>query len=691
MAGRRHREHDVLSEEDEDVWGSADDVDESRDTAPSWAPFQVRPFSSGSAVEEMFNFSKYEAGNGSDNGALAGGGSGLGGVGGGAGLGGHTAMSSPSMEMLNTRAATTNSATSAITDLSAAESASSPAMSLPFPFHGRPKLPHVDVFVPKVKLSYDHLRMMNMYEKKALVLKMQLKAPAAASAASLAAVSSKAASHASYASESADTATGYGALRKHGPGHADTFDADPTASSMDIRQILKFIDYIQFFGEQDRNSEGYRGITYPDLETAFHMHSRGTLDPTYTRDDTMDLLMVAFEDLLQKRGWTPTEWFQRNKMEVAGNEPKLSKELFNRSIRRMCRKRGLPPWINQDMRQLRLHLSVPGSDEPTLPGILRAFRLFHAMHEEKVIREHANPIITRIRDLMHRRKIRIIDFFYYVDADPANAVPAAKLAHAINELLNTRSAVPLHSPLRGSSKVLPLSPDAVAAGSVGSLASPSRTPFASASPEPPHNLSPTSSVLSSKSSPSRSLAPSTIVWDTSSMVGMGTRKAGKEAVRAEPVPADMAMRLQQRYEAAQKSLYNNGMVYTGAEGKRKIGKVTMASLHPALGNGSVFMTGAKRGGRASFLGKVPGAAAGGASSTAAGDETKGSRGSSPNTPAAPPPPPPPQPPKPPNWTSLTLSPKFTQVAEKRAAQLIQSMDTYDQKREHHRRVYDAFF
>ena len=118
-------------EDDDDIafWGSVDTIGDMKNSPQ---PFEVRPFSSGSAVEEMFNFTKSEANFTHDESSSS------------LFVHGHggSKSNSPNMEILNTRAATTNSVTSAITELSQTDgSGSNPPMMLPFPFHGRPGLP----------------------------------------------------------------------------------------------------------------------------------------------------------------------------------------------------------------------------------------------------------------------------------------------------------------------------------------------------------------------------------------------------------------------------------------------------------------------------------------------------------------------------------------------------------------------
>lgn len=575
--------------------------------------------------------------------------------------------------MLNTRAATTNSITSAITELSHDSNA---PMAFPFPFHGRPGLPHVDDFVAKCKLSYDHLRMMNMYEKKAMFLKAQLKAPEAVNSTGYANDNSPG----PYAQQHRSSLVLKKQVRPRDTSQERQDDGSSmhsSLSSVSIRQVRLFIKYIHFFGEGDSVSAQYAGITYSDIETALRMHTRRKAAESKGIEETSDLLMAIFEDILTKADLTTAQWFQCNCVQVAGNASKLTKELFNRSIRAMCREQDIPVLTDQELRQLRLHLSTDGETEPTMSGVLRAFRRYNAMGEELKIQEAASPIIDKIKRLMRSRKIRIIDFFTYIDADSAIPISTKRLALSIDQLLGTASAVPLHSPTR-LLKALPRSPE---------LDSPSL----SISSQSPSLLSPIS-----RTSPPSTVRPM-ITWDTTLMVGMSPKKSGAEAVRPEILPADIATRLDRRYAAAQSTLYKNGLVYTHGEAKKKLAKLAVADqVHHQSVVAEAHGASGRQGGRSSVLmskltlGKGD-AGHGQGKSDVADKRSPLSTPSSLTAAAVETPPPPPPKETPPLWTSMTLSDKFTAVAQKRTAHLLQSFSTYDRKLERHIRQYESFF
>ena len=379
--GRKKNRGTDEDEDDSAFWGSLDTIGDMKNSPQ---PFEVRPFSSGSAVEEMFNFTKSEASFTQDESSSS-----------PSSLfvhGNGSKSNSPSMEIMNTRAATTNSVTSAITELSQTDgSGSTSTMMLPFPFHGRPGLPHVDDFVPKCKLSYDHLRMMNNLEKKALILMKQIKAPKTMrihehdiEKVDIGSSSNASSSRLEYDSSMGDK---IGSIDdEENSSNNDDHTSNTSRHSLSVRQIRFFLKYIQFFGEVDYKSNKYRGITYMDIETGLRMHARSMHAPHSGGgiEDTNDMLMAMFDDLLIQSKLKPTQWFQLHSMEVAGNERKLTKEMFTSNVRSMCREHNLPTWSDLEMRQLRLHLSLDGQTEPTLNGVLRAFRRYKTIPYEHI-------------------------------------------------------------------------------------------------------------------------------------------------------------------------------------------------------------------------------------------------------------------------------------------------------------------
>ena len=312
------------------------------------------------------------------------------------------------------------------------------------------------------------------------------------------------------------------------------------------------------------------------------------------------------------------------------------------------------------------------------------------MAEEKEINEAAQPIIEKILRLMRKRKIRIIDFFTYLGEDPADPVPVKQLIFSIRSVLGSKTAVLIRSPPRNL-HALPMSPDGVYVPSMVSEHSQSQSSSKSGSmlskqtsPSPSRNNS-NSNILS--------LLSSKITRDVqlSSIVGLGPKKSGTEAVMRDAIPEDLAILLQQQYVKAQKNLYSNGMFYTNKQGKASLDKLTMANISnfDSLQNNQnrkvgSFLKGNPRGKRASQSGTLSNSLS----------NTTGSGGGSSSPLGSPSPPTPPLPEKlitPPTWTSLTLSPTFIELAESRTVDLIQSHSSYDQKRRHHRRELASFF
>ena len=292
------------------------------------------------------------------------------------------------------------------------------------------------------------------------------------------------------------------------------------------------------------------------------------------------------------------------------------------------------------------------------------------MAEEKEINEAAQPIIEKILRMMKKRKIRIIDFFTYMGEDPHDPVPVKQLVESMHAVLGSKSAMLIRSPPR-SLHALPISSDSVSMSSVGSVQSQSVQS---------HTNSHISSSLASKVTRDMQL---------SSAVGLGPKKTGAEAVMRDIIPEDLAILLQKQYVKAQKNLFCNGKFYTNKQGKASLEKLSMAAHYESLQKspnrkGGMFLGNSSnpRGRRASGM------------SMSNAMTTTGSAGGNNSPLGSPSPPTPPLPEKlvkPPMWTSLTLSPNFTELAENRTMDLIQSHSTYDQKRTHHRRELASFF
>ena len=657
------------------------DLDDELEGAP---PFVVRPFTSESAAASMFNYHP-------DEGSMSSGGL-------------------DSDPVVHTRAATTSSIASAMTEMSvppvfaghgmgssssshmgSAIGSSGHTSSLPFPFPNRPGLPHVDDFVPKSKLAYDHMRMMSGYEKKAAFAKKGVNFPG----------------DVHQPPHFLPIKTGMVVAPGSAPGGLGS-PSYGNLSTLTERQVYLFIEYIQFFGEVDAQSSAYRGITYADIETALRQHTRTTLALEEGTDDPTALLMAAFDDLLKRSKLTPTSWFQRNSMQKAGNEPKLTKELFCQSIRGMCREHLLPAWTNHDMRQLRLHLSVDGQTEPTMSGVLRAFRRYHALGEEKTVMDAAHPVVAKIKKLMRKRKIRILDFFNCLQADPLKPMSARTLAHAIDQVLAGGSAVPVYSPRRRTSQASLL-------GQEPSAISMLSAPATAGLPHRSNTLS-LSKIHAAKSS----ILLSSI---TGKIPG---RKPGGDAIKIDPLPTAIDDFLDEQFVLGQRSLYSNGSVYANSEGRKKIANVitslrTRRSLQlaeaaavPTLYVAPVysllilhlrqspfsslpFPLGTARTRTSTMSQLDPISRAGPASPATSGGSPKNSATSPPKSPQVSAVAPATAPtlasvvPRPPTWAAMSFSKKFAEMTKKKTTLLMEHFNTYDKKRERHERELVAQF
>ena len=364
------------------------------------APFEVRPFSSSSAADELFNFTTVESNNEVDD-----------------------SIDSDRSNVIITRAATTNSITSAVTDFSQ----NSNSASLPFPFYERPLLPGVDDFVMRSKLGYDHIRMMAMYEKKAMASKViPLKSMIPSDMKSI------------------------GSQTKSNIHKASLTSVEEIVDPellLNREQLSLFVKYVQFYGEEDRNSRYYKGISLADVEAAMRMHSRTTsvASRKYEHVYAQELLMAAFDDLLEKLDISYQTWFHTYSMKVAGNEPKITIPTFNKSIRWMCEDTSVPQWTNPDLRLLRLNFCVEGQTEPTMPGIQRAYRKFYSSVEERTELYAANPIIDRIKTHLNLKKMRVKDFFNFIALEPTCLVTDKQFIDTVDNLLNGNSGNLLES------------------------------------------------------------------------------------------------------------------------------------------------------------------------------------------------------------------------------------------------------
>ena len=645
----------------DDFWAQQSDGDDDN--------IVIRPFSSDSAAHEMWNFTgnDEQQADFKDENILGGGGGQM-----------------TNDDMFRQRAATTNSVASAISNLS--QNSTSAPMTLPFPFPGRPNLPHVDDFVAKSKLGYDHLRLMNNMEKKAAYLKGKINPPPSISQIPLSKnvtfprgllpekISSQQSPFDSHTLEY------YKAIDlRESVGSPGGSPGQTQQSSLSYRQVRLFIQYIQFFGEIDVRSSKYQGITYSDIETALRMHTRSTSPLQDGKDDTNDLLMAAFDDLLVKAGLTSTAWFQSHCMQVAGNEPKLTKELFNANIRRMCRKERLPIWTNHDMRQLRLHLSLDGQTEPTMNGVLRAFRRYHAMSEERSILEASNPVIAKIKRLMKARKIRIIDFFSYINADPARPISSHNLTIAIDIVLGTNRAVTLHSSV---SRARAVTSNIEVSNQMSALSAVSMS-----SPTTPSRLMHLNSLSRDKGYQSTLL--------TSSMTGRISKKSGIDAVKTDPLPDEIATLIDARYQLSQCRLYDNGTIYTNKTGKKQIAKIMLAGKGTdAVLKDNTNVVPQGRGNQTTILGssdkniELPGflannlmtnnaaVSSGNPSPKATAPYVFGTTTNIPNVP---------------NWAGFTLSNKFAAATKLRTTKLVEPFNIYDRKRLTYQQELAQFF
>ena len=316
------------------------------------------------------------------------------------------------------------------------ETGSSNISTIPFPFHNQPELPHVDEFILKDKLHYSNLRIQNMQEHNAKTMN-----PLHHSAKDIVDSEwSKRDTSSTGKSRVRVTTTQTSTTSEDGSNQADT-----TLSS---NQIKQFVEYVLLSREDEkRNGKPHlsssstgptaTGIYYQDMVTALRMHVRKTNKFEDRRDSIEDLLMASFDDLLVRSSLTPILWFNGSSQSLIGGENQMTALMFNRSIRSMCEQHGLPLWTNSDLKVLRLYMNLEGECDLNVRGVRGAFRKFHSTDEEREHLEAAQPIISKIKCLMHSKKSRVIDLFHLITKSIEDPVPPKKLIAAIEQLLVT--------------------------------------------------------------------------------------------------------------------------------------------------------------------------------------------------------------------------------------------------------------
>jgi hypothetical protein len=294
---------------------------------------------------------------------------------------------------------------------------------------------------------------------------------------------------------------------------------------------------------------------------------------------------------------------------------------------------------------LRLYLSPDGQTEPTMTGIMRGFRKFYSTAEDRRIVADAEPVVAKLKHIMTKRKLRIVDFFRAVQHDVAAAISPRKLVNAIELVTRIGAAIPSPSRSRsrsGSPSQSALSPQDAGQGT-GSFAH-----------------------LSSASPLSHSLS---LAGDKSISLKRPLSSATKRAkAKLEPLPPDIVRRLQQREKEAQMALYTNGKKYCVAKSLSISRKLSMA--HSLLQSPEVQDGSPKSA-------KSPSSAALLEATLREQSAEKAALQISSK--------------KLPSHAALTLSDTFHAHAKKRTAELIKSFAQYDRKRVLYTKRLNAFF
>eukprot|EP00596_Hydrurales_sp_CCMP1899_P001198 CAMPEP_0119034132 /NCGR_PEP_ID=MMETSP1177-20130426/1164_1 /TAXON_ID=2985 /ORGANISM="Ochromonas sp, Strain CCMP1899" /LENGTH=304 /DNA_ID=CAMNT_0006991375 /DNA_START=99 /DNA_END=1010 /DNA_ORIENTATION=+ len=284
---------ETTSDDDNDVWGSSNVVMQG---LTELSPIEVNPFS-GNFADELFNFTD----------------------------------ESTNLESRDERSA--NTTTSSVLTENSVHS----GMTLPFPFHNRPLLPHVDEFIQKDKLHYNHLRLLNMYERKSRLMNPHepcIKKPIDDD------VKRK---------EDKDNKSRLDSLSRRSYDTIEAFAMDDESflddDDLSNTQIKEFVKYIISVTEGDEpHTESRIGVTFKNMKTALRMHTRNTSKFDDGRDYLQELLMASFNDLLCRSDINYLEWFNMNSIGLEDFDRRMNALLFNKSIRKMCEEHYLPGW-----------------------------------------------------------------------------------------------------------------------------------------------------------------------------------------------------------------------------------------------------------------------------------------------------------------------------------------------------------
>ena len=316
------------------------------------------------------------------------------------------------------------------------ETSSSNISTIPFPFYNRPELPHVDEFIQKNNLRYINLRVQNMQEHNAKTMNRHCHITGDAICSDWNKVDVL----------SPSIATRKLRVIKSRVPSTCLMDSHQSDAALSTHQTKLFVDYVLLLIEDGKGkgkiplslsstASVAKGIFYHDIVTALRMHVRDTNKHGDKMDYIEDLLMASFDDLLFRSKLNHVQWFDASSQIIIGGENQMNTLMFNKSVRYMCEEHGLPLWTNCDLKVLRLHMSLEGETYLNIRGVKWAFRKFHSTNEEKMKLEAARPIILKIKNLMHAKKIRVIDFFLLIAPSIQDAVSPKMLTLAIEQLL----------------------------------------------------------------------------------------------------------------------------------------------------------------------------------------------------------------------------------------------------------------
>lgn len=254
---------EASSDDDNDIWGSSNIVMQGM---TELSPLNINPFS-GDFADELFNFTD-EATN---------------------------------LEAREERSA--NTTTSSVLTENSVRTKS----TIPFPFHDRPALPHVDEFVQKDKLHYNHLRLLNMYERKSRL--MNPKDPCVKKTMDED-IKKKAEKDIEKSRLDSLTRRSYDTIETFVMDDESFLDDNDDLSNTQIKQFVKYI--ISVTGNDEPHPELRVGVTFKNMKTALRMHTRNTSKFDDGRDYLQELLMASFNDLLCRSDIRYIEWFNMN-------------------------------------------------------------------------------------------------------------------------------------------------------------------------------------------------------------------------------------------------------------------------------------------------------------------------------------------------------------------------------------------